>query len=174
MTQQIGRTVMAMAIVATLGLSVAHAQEQRKTTPPPVSSGPSVSPGTPSGPGTTIAPPVANPQAAPGTVPTLWNLLSRIDELNDKLNKETAELKSITALESNLSKLSANLANHTHNVRLGYESINRFPIEVDEQVLHHHRFLAMVGGAPLGRAILRVLCRSDERLPFDGSRSCLT
>jgi hypothetical protein len=34
MTQQIGRTVMAMAIVATLGPSVAHAQEQRKTNAP--------------------------------------------------------------------------------------------------------------------------------------------
>ena len=39
--------------------------------------------------------------------------------------------------------------------------------------VHNHRFLALVGGAPLGRAVVRVLCRQHERLSADGCRTHL-
>ena len=44
------------------------------------------------------------------------------------------------------------------------------PAHRDREVLHHHRLLALVGGPSVGRAVVRVLRRCDERLPADGGR----
>ena len=44
------------------------------------------------------------------------------------------------------------------------------PAHRDREVIHHLRFLALVGGASLGRAVLRILCRRDQRLSADGRR----
>ncbi len=42
------------------------------------------------------------------------------------------------------------------------------PAHRHREILHHHRFLALVGGPSLGRAVLRVLRRGDQRLSADG------
>ena len=61
---------------------------------------------------------------------------------------------------------------------LGADDQHRAPLRVrhdpadrDREVLHHHRFLALVGGASVGRAVVRVLRRRHERLPADGDRA---
>ena len=79
-----GRVGWAVTVVVLIVGLAAHAEEQRKTTPPPVSPATGISPGTPNGPGTTVAPPVANPNVAPG-MPTLMGLLSRIGDLENRV-----------------------------------------------------------------------------------------
>ena len=44
------------------------------------------------------------------------------------------------------------------------------PADRHREVVHHRRFLAVVGGASVGRAVVRVLRRQHERLPADGGR----
>ena len=57
---------------------------------------------------------------------------------------------------------------HRRALRLRHD-----PADRDREVLHDHRFLALVGGPSLGRAILRILCRGDQRLSADGGRAGL-
>src|SRR5579864_5724264 len=45
------------------------------------------------------------------------------------------------------------------------------PAHWDREKLHPHRFLALVGGAFVGRAIVRVLRSRDERVPADVART---
>ena len=47
------------------------------------------------------------------------------------------------------------------------------PLTGIEKSFTHHRLLALVGGPSLGRAVVRVLRRRDERLSADGGRSGL-
>ena len=44
------------------------------------------------------------------------------------------------------------------------------PADRRREILHHLRFLALVGRPSLGRAVLRVLRRGDQRLSADGGR----
>ena len=45
------------------------------------------------------------------------------------------------------------------------------PADRDREVVHDHRFLALVGGPSVGRAVVRVLRREHERLSADGGRA---
>ena len=54
---------------------------------------------------------------------------------------------------------------HRHPLRIWHD-----PADRHREVVHHRRFLAVVGGASVGRAVVRVLRRQHERLPADGGR----
>ena len=58
-----------------------------------------------------------------------------------------------------------------HHQHRGALRVRHDPAHRDREVVHHHRLLALVGGASVGRAILRVLRRQHERLPADGGRA---
>ena len=60
-----------------------------------------------------------------------------------------------------------------HRQHRGALRVRHDPAHRDREVLHDHRFLALVGGPSLGRAVLRVLRRGDERLSADGGRAGL-
>ena len=57
-----------------------------------------------------------------------------------------------------------------HDQHRGPLRVRHDPAHRDREVLHHHRLLALVGGASLGRAVVRVLRRQHERLSADGGR----
>ena len=55
-----------------------------------------------------------------------------------------------------------------HHQHRGALRVRHDPAYRDREVLHADRFLALVGGPSLGRAVLRVLRRRHERLSADG------